>query len=81
MLPPAPISIDVVDVALGKGQSICLSAHIWEDDPIAEGGFDDDFGSEARLIAYDTGWEGEHVLHLNGGGNSAVDVTVSIAIR
>jgi hypothetical protein len=75
--PPSPVYQDFSSTALGKGQFICIAAHMWESDVIS----DDDFGGDARLIAYENGWEGDHALQLRGPGNSAVDVTVSISIK
>lgn len=76
--PTNPIELAVESVAIGAHEKLCLSTHIMEHDPIFE---DDDFGSEARLIDFDAGWQDTHVLQPRGTGNNGVDVHVRVTLE
>ena len=80
--PSVPIFTDIQSVAFGKGQAICLEAQIWDEDySTGELTADDDFGNVKQMILYENGWDGEHALHLTGGGTNAVDVTVKLTLK
>jgi hypothetical protein len=76
--PSASQFIIVDDVPISTEKKICLSTTLLEWD----GGVgDDDFGSTSRLISFDTGWVGEHVLAVHGKDDNAADVTVRITLE
>lgn len=65
------------NVAFGPSQRLCVMASLTEYDPIGP----DDFGSDQVLISFDSGWSGEHVLHLSGTKNQAAEITVRISME
>jgi hypothetical protein len=80
--PPSPVFVDINDVPIGAGQALCVQGQIKEEDE-STGEFteDDDFGEEQRLISFESGWAGDHTLHLHGMGENAADVTLHITIE
>jgi thiol-activated cytolysin len=72
--PSAPTYFDLTDVPVGPGQRICLTATFFEDDLFG----DDLFGSFERVVAWESGWLGEHVLQPRGDGENALDVRIKI---
>ncbi len=80
--PDAPMSVDLNGVPLGDTQKICLHAEIIDEDySTNELTSDDTYGAVDQLISFKNGWDGEHVLHLHGTGQNAVDVTVKLSIK
>lgn len=80
--PDAPMAVDLNAVPMGDTQNICLHAEMIDEDySTGELTADDDYGSLDQLISFKNGWDGEHVLHLHGTGQNAVDVTVKISIK
>jgi hypothetical protein len=80
--PSSPTYVDLNGVPVGDGKVLCLYGDIWEEDySTGELSSDDDFGFEARLIKYENGWDGNHVLQLRGPGQNALDVTISVSIE
>ena len=80
--PSSPTFVDLNGVPVGDGKVLCLYGDIWEEDySTGELSSDDDFGFEARLIKYENGWDGNHVLQLRGPGQNALDVTISVSIE
>jgi thiol-activated cytolysin len=81
-VPTNPIFIDLDTVAEGKGQKLCLAAHLWDEDySTGELSADDDFGGAELLVSFENGWDGKHVLHLIGPGTVKVDVTVTVTVK
>jgi hypothetical protein len=80
--PDAPMAVDLNAVPMGDTENICLHAEMIDEDySTGELTADDDYGTLDQLIAFKNGWDGEHVLHLHGTGQNAVDVTVKISIK
>ncbi|MFO0762274.1 MAG: thiol-activated cytolysin family protein [Byssovorax sp.] len=80
--PDAPMAVDLNSIPMDDTQNICLHAEIIDEDfSTNELTADDDYGKLDQLIAYKNGWDGEHVLHLHGSGNNAVDVTVKLSFK
>lgn len=80
--PSSPTFVDLNGVPVGDGKVLCLYGDIWEEDySTGELSGDDDFGFEARLIKYENGWDGNHVLQLRGPGQNALDVTINVSIE
>jgi hypothetical protein len=80
--PDAPMAVDLNGVPMGDTQNICLHAEIIDEDfSTNELTSDDDYGTVDQMIAFKNGWDGEHVLHLHGTGNNAVDVTVKLSFK
>jgi|GEM_PF-839422 thiol-activated cytolysin len=65
------------NVTFGPSQTLCIQASLTEYDPIGN----DDFGSDQILINFDSGWSGEHVLHLSGKKNQSAEITVRISME
>jgi len=79
--PTSATYLDLDDLPIGTGQNICLFAEMWDEDGSTfELSGDDFYGSFERLIAFDTGWSGEHVLQPRGDGENAIDVRVHMDV-
>ncbi|MBN4050216.1 thiol-activated cytolysin family protein [Desulfobulbus sp. AH-315-M07] len=79
--PPSPIYETIEDVVVGPDSQLCIYAHFFEDDSLDFlFGTDDDFSWDNRLITFDMGWEGEHVLQTHGDGDRAIDVTLKLSM-
>jgi thiol-activated cytolysin len=79
--PASPVYETLEDVMIGPGSQLCIYAHFYEDDSFDSlFGTDDDFSWDNRLITFDMGWEGEHVLQTHGGGGNAIDVTIDLSL-
>jgi thiol-activated cytolysin len=80
--PTSSTYVDLYDLPVGPEQKICLFADFWEEDGATfELSGDDDFGSFERLIGFETGWSGDHVLQPRGDGQNALDVRLHIDIQ
>jgi thiol-activated cytolysin len=78
--PTSPVAITLEDVPIGEKQYICLSTQMLESDA-DELNSDDDFGTDARLISFEAGWPGEHVLQARGDQERGVDVKVRVTVE
>jgi thiol-activated cytolysin len=77
--PTSAVYIDIDDLPIGADQQLCIFAELWENDDFLNG--DDDFGYHERMIAFNTGWAGDHVLQPRGDGENGVDVRLSITLE
>ena len=77
--PTSAVYIDVDDLPIGADQQLCIYADLWESDDFLNS--DDDFGYHERMIGFNTGWDGDHVLQPRGDGENGVDVRLRITLE
>jgi len=75
--PTSATYLDLNRVPIGLDESVCIFAEFWEHDGIFG---DDYFGYHERLVSFETGWAGDHVLQPRGDGEAAVDVRLRISV-
>jgi hypothetical protein len=75
--PENPPSQSVAGLFVDHDSQICLSAMLTELDL----GYDDSLGNVSRLVRFDAGWPGQHLLRLQGEGSAVAEVTIDITLR
>jgi thiol-activated cytolysin len=80
--PTTDTYVDLEQVGVGPDAQVCLFAELWEEDySTFELSGDDWFGSFERIVGFETGWQGDHVLQPRGEGENAVDIRLRIDVE
>ncbi len=75
--PPAGSGFARANIPMGEGEKLCVFAEMYESDTFS----DDDFGATARIVEFEVGWGGDHVLHTQGSGENALDVRLRLTVE